>query len=55
MDYDKIIDLSNVEVQNCASLYKLGGMYSVISDGMVVGFEREGMYFEMEGIYGQNS
>lgn len=42
-DYDKIIDLNNVTIQNCVSLYQLGGLYSVIADGRIVGFEKEDM------------
>lgn len=41
MDYDKIIDLDNVELQNCVSLYTLGGLYTVINDGRIITFEKE--------------
>lgn len=41
MDYDRIIELDNVTVQDCEELYEFKGMYTVIEDGRIVNFVKE--------------
>lgn len=41
MDYDKIIELDNVTIQDCEELYKFKGIRTVINDGRIVNFKKE--------------
>lgn len=41
MDYDKIIELDNVTIQDCEELYEFKGMRTVIEDGRIVNFIKE--------------
>ena len=41
IDYDNIMDLQNVTLEDCLSLYKTNGMASVINDGILVNFRNE--------------
>lgn len=38
MDYDKIIELDDVTLQDCEELYDLKGIEIVINDGRIVNF-----------------
>lgn len=41
MDYDKIIDLDNVTLQDCMDLYCYKGLITIINDGRIINFEAE--------------
>lgn len=41
MNYDKIIELDNVTVQDCCELYEYKGLTTVINNGRVSTFEKE--------------
>lgn len=41
MDYDKIIELDNVTIQDCEELYKFKGISTVINDGRIINFVKE--------------
>lgn len=41
MDYDKIIELDNVTLQDCCELFEYKGITTIINDGRVVNFEKE--------------
>lgn len=41
MDYDKIIELDNVTLQDCEKLYDLKGIEIVINDGRIINFVKE--------------
>lgn len=42
MDYDKIIELDNVTLQDCCELYEYKAVITVINDGRIITFEKEG-------------
>lgn len=41
MDYDKIVDLDNVTLQDCLELYEYKNMITIINDGRIVNFRQE--------------
>lgn len=41
MNYDTIMELDNLTIQDCENMYKTKNMYAVIDDGRVVNFEKE--------------
>ena len=41
MDYDKIIELDDVTLQDCKELYDFKGIKIVINDGRIVNFVKE--------------
>jgi len=41
MDYDKIIELDDVTLQDCEELYDAKGIEIVINDGRIVNFVKE--------------
>lgn len=41
MDYDKIIELSNVTLEDCEIMYKCKNECAVIRDGMLKNFTKE--------------
>lgn len=41
MNYETIIDLDNITLQDCIDMYRLKDMQTVIDDGRVVNFEKE--------------
>ena len=41
MDYDKIIELDDVTLQDCEELYGLKGIEIIINDGRIVNFVKE--------------
>lgn len=41
MNYETIIDLDNVTIQDCMDMYNMKNMYVVIDNGKVVNFEKE--------------
>ena len=41
MDYDKIIELDDVTLQDCEKLYDLKGIEIVINDGRIINFVKE--------------
>lgn len=41
MNYDQIMELNNVTVQDCIDMYRMKGMVTICNDGKVVGFEKE--------------
>lgn len=40
MDYEKILDLSQVTIQDCLNLYN-NGLVTVINDGVIINFMEE--------------
>lgn len=38
MEYDKIIDLNNVTLQDCYELFQYKSIHTVINDGRIVNF-----------------
>lgn len=42
MDYDKIIELDNVTLQDCEELYDSKGIETIINDGRIVNFVKNG-------------
>ena len=41
MDYDKIIELDHVTLQDCEELYDFKGIEIIINDGRIVNFVKE--------------
>lgn len=41
MDYDKIIELDDVTLQDCEELYDLKSIEIVINDGRIINFVKE--------------
>lgn len=41
MDYNNIIELDNVTLQDCEYMYGMKNMITVIDDGRVINFENE--------------
>ena len=41
MDYNNIIELDNVTLQDCEDMYRMKNMKTVIDDGRVINFEKE--------------
>ena len=41
MNYDQIMELNNVTVQDCIDMYNMKGMVTICNDGRVIGFEKE--------------
>ncbi len=41
MNYDTIMELDNLTIQDCENMYKMRNMCAVIDDGRVVNFEEE--------------
>ena len=41
MDYNNIIELDNITLQDCEDMYRMKNMRTVINDGRVVNFEKE--------------
>ena len=41
MDYNNIIELDNVTLQDCEYMYRMKDMITLIDDGRVINFEKE--------------
>ena len=41
MNYEKIMELDNVTIQDCLDMYNIKGMITIINDGKVLGFKKE--------------
>ena len=41
MDYNLIIDLNNVTLEECFDLYEKKNMTTIINDGRIINFEKE--------------
>lgn len=41
MDYNNIIELDNITLQDCEDMYRMKNMRTVIDDGRIVNFEKE--------------
>ena len=41
MDYNNIIELDNVTLQDCEDMYRMKNMKTVIDDGRIINFEKE--------------
>lgn len=41
MNYDKILELSNVTLDDCLVLYEMKNMITIINDGIIINFEKE--------------
>lgn len=40
MDYSRLIDLDNVEIEDCLELYYKKDIITIINDGHIVNFEK---------------
>ena len=41
MDYNNIIELDNVTLQDCEDMYRTKNMNTIINDGRIINFEKE--------------
>ena len=41
IDYNNIIELDNVTLQNCEDMYRMKDMITLIDDGRIINFEKE--------------
>ena len=41
MDYNNIIELDNVTLQDCEDMYRTKNMRTIINDGRIINFEKE--------------
>lgn len=41
MNYEKIIELSNVTLEDCLEMYEKKNMISIINDGRMINFVKE--------------
>ena len=41
MDYNNIIELDNVTLQDCEEMYRTKNMNTIINDGRIINFEKE--------------
>ena len=41
MDYNNIIELDNVRLQDCEDMYRTKNMNTIINDGRIINFEKE--------------
>ena len=41
MDYDKIINLDNVTLEDCIDLYKKKNIITIINDGRIINLQKE--------------
>ena len=46
MDYDTVIELSEVTLEDCMDLYEKKNMTTVINDGRIINFEKERNTYE---------
>ena len=41
MNYENMIDLDNVTLEECLDLYEKKGMYTELNDGRIINFAKE--------------
>lgn len=41
MNYDSIIELDNLTLEDCVNIYKLENIYTILRDGQLVGLRKE--------------
>lgn len=41
MDYNKVVELDNVTLEECMRLYTSSNMTSIINDGKIINFQTE--------------
>ena len=41
MNYDSILELDNLTLEDCVNIYKLENIYTVLNDGKLVGLRKE--------------
>ena len=41
MNYNNIIELDNVTLQDCEDMYRIKNMNTIINDGRIINFEKE--------------
>ena len=46
MNYDKIIDLNNVTLEECVDLFEKKNIVTIINDGRIIDFEKEENVYE---------
>lgn len=46
MDYNLIIELNNVTLEDCLDLYEKKNMTTIINDGRIINFEKERITYE---------
>ena len=42
IDYNNIIEMDNVTLFDCEDMYKMKNMKTIIRDGRIINFEKEG-------------
>ena len=42
MDYNQIMELDNITIQDCIDMYNMKDMITICNDGKVIGFGKEG-------------
>lgn len=48
MKYDSVIELDNVTIDDCIDLYEKKRTYTIINDGHIIDFVKEGVGMEDE-------
>lgn len=41
MNYDSIIELDNLTLEDCVNIYKLEKIYTIVNDGKLAGLRKE--------------
>ncbi len=41
MNYDTIIDIDNLTLQDCVNIYRLENICTILNDGLLVGLKKE--------------
>lgn len=41
MNYDSILELDNLTLEDCVKIYKLENIYTVLNDGKLMGLRKE--------------
>ena len=42
MNYEKILEMDNITIQDCIDMYTMKNLYTIIEDGKVKNFHKEG-------------
>lgn len=41
MNYDSIMELDNLTLEDCVNIYKLENIYTIVNDGKLAGLRKE--------------
>lgn len=41
MDYNNILEMDNITLQDCLDMYRMKGMCAIINDGKLINFVKE--------------